>query len=378
MSIRDLADINYGFSLPERDRNDGDVKVYASSGVVGTHDEFSVSGPSIVIGRKGSVGSVFYSEENIFPIDTAYYINETKNNTNLKFLYYLLKRINLPRYSGDSAVPGLNRDAVYGISVEIPGDDSTQEKIAEILSSYDEKIENNSKIIETLEKIAKSIFKEWFGDFHFPHHEKTKFVDSSKGKIPEDWRVEKIKSLADVKSGYAFKSSEFVDSGFNRVVKIKNVLGDGKIDTFDTSFISEELAVSDKVKQFKLTEGDILLAMSGNTTGKIGIVYGTTNNLFLNQRVGKFLIKDDLYKNFLYLFLMSNSYEKKFLGMGYGSAQPNISPSQVEGVDIVIPPEKIIEEFEGIINSIFQKIYLIGNENIKLAEMRDLLLNKLI
>ena len=80
--ISDLADIRYGFGLPEPKRIKGTVPVYASSGVVGYHNEAKVTKPAIIIGRKGNVGSLYFSEQPSFPIDTVFFIDEPKSNLN--------------------------------------------------------------------------------------------------------------------------------------------------------------------------------------------------------------------------------------------------------------------------------------------------------
>ncbi len=184
-------EIKYGFGLPERDRIRGDVPVYASSGLVGFHNESKVKNPSIVIGRKGNVGSLSYTDTESYPIDTVFYVDEVSKGFDLKYVYYLLQRINLPKYGGDSAVPGLSRDTVYNIRVETPKEE-TQKRIAEILSTYDDKIANNNSIIKNLEATAQAIFDEWFVNFRFPGHEKVKMVESEVGDIPEGWGVKNV------------------------------------------------------------------------------------------------------------------------------------------------------------------------------------------
>src|SRR5690606_13086317 len=111
-----------------------------------------------------------------------------------------------------------------------------------------------------------------------------------------------------------------------------------------------------RVQYFKLYEGDIVLAMSGNTTGKIGVVPPHETNIYLNQRVGKFFLDDRKMNSFLYNFLMSGDYESKILSMGYGSAQPNINPSQIENIDLIFPNNDKLLKYLNISNPIFDKV----------------------
>ncbi len=116
----DLAELSYGKSLPAESRQPGDVVVVGSGGIVGTHDQHLVSGPGIVVGRKGTVGSVLWVDEDFFPIDTTFYV-EPKSGVPLEWLFHVLRGIDMLSLGADSAVPGVNRHAVYMQRVATPG-----------------------------------------------------------------------------------------------------------------------------------------------------------------------------------------------------------------------------------------------------------------
>jgi len=110
--LGEIVDFKYGKSLKAEEREAGDYNVYGSSGIVGTHNKYLVQAPSIVIGRKGNVGSIFLALKNFYPIDTVYYIPTEQ------FSYYLyLSLLNVQFQNNDGAVPGLNREA--GLKKEI-------------------------------------------------------------------------------------------------------------------------------------------------------------------------------------------------------------------------------------------------------------------
>lgn len=113
--LGEVAKLNYGKALKEDDRVPGDFPVYGSSGVVGTHQKASVHGPGIIVGRKGNVGSVYWSEEDFNPIDTVYFIGSDQSSL---FLYYAL--LHTQFISTDVAVPGLNRDFAHSRRLLIP------------------------------------------------------------------------------------------------------------------------------------------------------------------------------------------------------------------------------------------------------------------
>jgi type I restriction enzyme, S subunit len=129
--IRDIMKINYGKSLPKDQRIEGDVKVYSSAGNIGQHIEALTKEPSVIIGRKGSIGTVYYEINPSFCIDTAYYVSKSDSKTPLIFVYYLLRYLRLDRLNEDSAVPGLNRNTTYSIPILIPSQ-KFLEKFAEI------------------------------------------------------------------------------------------------------------------------------------------------------------------------------------------------------------------------------------------------------
>jgi type I restriction enzyme S subunit len=112
-SIGDLVELAYGKSLPKKRREDGPVPVYGSGGLTGRHSEALVEGPGIVVGRKGSIGTIYWEDDDFFPIDTTFYVVPRTEDVTLRWLYFRFVEMDLVRLGSDSAVPGLNRNAVY-------------------------------------------------------------------------------------------------------------------------------------------------------------------------------------------------------------------------------------------------------------------------
>ncbi len=121
-TLGEIIKLNYGKGLPANKRVDGKVKVYSSAGITGFHNEALLNEPSIILGRKGSIGTVFFSMEPSYCIDTAYYSSQKDCKFPLLLMYQLLKGLKLEQYNEDSAVPGLNRNTVYALHVIIPPD----------------------------------------------------------------------------------------------------------------------------------------------------------------------------------------------------------------------------------------------------------------
>jgi type I restriction enzyme, S subunit len=116
-TIKDHLELKYGKSLPARERTHGPFPVYGSGGRTGTHNQFHVEGPTVIVGRKGTVGSLFWEDQNSYPIDTVFYVEP---NQSLVFCYELLSNQPLKTMNTDAAVPGLNRENVYRLELANP------------------------------------------------------------------------------------------------------------------------------------------------------------------------------------------------------------------------------------------------------------------
>ena len=136
--LRDIARIVYGEALPTRARNkDGDVDVYGSGGIVGKHDASLHPDPSVIIGRKGSVGSIYFTTRPFWCIDTAFYLDRMSDQVDIEFLSYFLTFLDLQRLSIVVGVPGLNRSDLESTEFQLPTLPE-QQRIVAILRQADE------------------------------------------------------------------------------------------------------------------------------------------------------------------------------------------------------------------------------------------------
>jgi len=341
---------------------------------VGFHNEPAVYTKGIIIGRKGNVGAVYFSDKPFYPIDTVYFIDSLKKDGYLKFFYYLLKIIDFKKVDINVGVPGLNRETAHSLEFIIPEDPNEQKRIADILSAFDDKIEVNNKIIKTLETMAQEVFKEWFVRFRFPGWEKVKFVDSELGKIPEGWEVKFLSEVFDFLEGPGIRNWQYTTSGC-RFINIR-LIQDNDIDIKSANFISTEEA-NGKYKHFHLQERDMIVSTSG-TLGRSAIVRKEHLPLLLNTSVIRFRPKDKKNYGFMYQFLNSIYFQNKILSMASGSAQPNFGPVHLKQIKLVVPNKDILNLFSTLIDPVYEKIIILKSENQKLAAIRDLLLTKLM
>jgi type I restriction enzyme, S subunit len=162
--LGEFVTLQRGHDLPDERRRPGNVPILGSFGITGWHDEPRASGPGVTVGRSGaSFGIVTYSARDYWPLNTALYVVDFHGN-DPRFAYYLLKQFDFQGYNSGSAQPSLNRNFIHPIPIDIPPLPE-QRAIAHILGTLDDKIELNRRMNETLEAMARALFKSWFVDF---------------------------------------------------------------------------------------------------------------------------------------------------------------------------------------------------------------------
>lgn len=294
---------------------------------------------------------------------TKLMVLRNKGNIDNEFLFQLLKSDKIISYlqmlaeSRSGTFPQITFNELSNVDVYIP-EVRIQKKISGFLQKIDNKIELNNKINDNLFEVLKQYITEHY-------------------YINNDIQNSTINKIGKIQGGYAFKSKDLLDEVTNnKIFKIKNISSSG-VDIDNTQCVYDEVA--DKVdKKFLLTRGDVIIAMTGAELGKTGYLFGKENSYFLNQRVGVVRGNDifsSLYLNCVFLLeKMQNTLNSK----GYGSAQPNISTSDIENIEIPIPDEIELKKFYEIANPIYNKMILNSEQNQYLTKLRDALLPKLM
>jgi len=342
--LKDALELAYGKSLPERNRKEGIVPVYGSGGIGGYHSVPLVEGPGVIVGRKGTVGSVYFEKNDFFPIDTVYFVRPFLDKISLEYSYYLLKNLPLASLNSDAAVPGLNRDRAYSLPIRLPSSDQ-QSHIVKFLRSYDDLIENNRRRIQLLEESARLLYQEWFVHLRFPGHKQVKITDG----VPEGWSKEPLENLLVLQRGFDLPVSKRIEgsvpiyastgiNGFHNVAKVKG---------------------------------------PGVVTGRSGslgtVMYVAKDYWPLNTTlwVKEFKKASPIFATYLLRAM-------KLEGYNGGAAIPTLNRNDVHKVDVLCPESKLMNEFEVQVENIFKQIDKLKEYNEKLAQARDLLLPKLM
>ncbi|MFX1517669.1 MAG: restriction endonuclease subunit S [Promethearchaeota archaeon] len=286
------------------------------------------------------------------------------------FLYYYLTSKHYTDFltaiadTHTSAYPAFTPDVIKATFIPFPTI-TEQEKIGSVLSKFDDKIRLNYSINKTIKSLGFTFFKHWF----------KKYL----GETSENSRISNYGTIGDIvqiQAGYAFKSKNLLEHGTHGVVKIKNI-SEETVNIKDTQFISKETALKMDEK-FRVDSGAVLIALTGAYVGKIGVVPKTDKTLWLNQRVGMLKEKIKYGSFFIFFLLSSEKYQRLLKTIARGTAQPNISSSDIESIEIPLPTQEEVKEFGLFFDPFFR--FMINNlyEIEKLSEIRDKLTPKLI
>lgn len=278
-------------------------------------------------------------------------------NTDPLFLYYLLKfnKEKIERMGSGITFKEISAKVMKSIKVFVPASKSMQRDIASILGAIDNKIELNNSINNNLLEQALTLYVTQFSSLEL------------NGCIGD---------YCSVKSGFAFKSSWWTNSGI-RVIKIGSINQDN-LNLLECSYVDKDKA--DKAKDFVVKAGDLLIAMTGATTGKFAMVPYASEMLLVNQRVGKFFLGNNPVEKlpFIYCTLKQPEVYGEVVNRGQGSAQPNISASDIMSIPCVIPSKEAINKFNETVKPLFDLIISNQRENQRLSSLRDLLLPRLM
>ena len=275
------------------------------------------------------------------------------------FVYYSISGSDFQTFiqnniDSNSAQENISANSIARFPVMLPSLD-IQRCIASILASLDDKIDLLHRENATLEQMAVTLYRQWF------------IVEAK-----EDWKEGKLGDIIDVKSGFAFKSSSFVDFGLYRLITIKAVQ-DGFLTLENADYISE---IPDNIKDYCfLKEGDILLSLKGNV-GRCCFV--DRERLLLNQRVALLCAKDTKNWAFVYTLFRMQSMKIKLEEMAKGTAQPNLSPVELSNMQFEIPPTKLLEGFSETATPLLKKTLSNKKQIQTLIQTRDELLPRLM
>jgi type I restriction enzyme S subunit len=393
-----VIELKRGYDLPQSDRRPGSVPVVSSSGVSGWHDEAKVKAPGVVTGRYGTLGEVHYITKDYWPLNTTLYVRDFKGN-DARFISYFLQSLDFQAANDKSSVPGLNRNDLHRYEVAVPPP-FEQRAIAVVLGALDDKIEQNRRTAQALERLARAIFRAWFVDFEpvkakaagataFPSMPQPvfdalsdRFVDSEIGPVPEGWdvwqhRVAELEAQGalSVGDGYRAKRSELADSGLP-FIRAGNV--NGNVNTEGAELLCEQSAAKAGPKRSRVWD---TVFTSKGTVGRIGLITPWTGDVIYAPQVCYWRSLDErtIDPFFLHLWICSASFTNQWMAVkGNTDMADFVSLSDQRAMRLAVPPSSLQSALRSIVEPLFRLKAETDFESRKLAEMRDYLLPKLL
>lgn len=370
-----VLELHRGYDLPERERKEGNVPIISSSGYSGLHNDCKCDGENVITGRYGTIGEVFYHEGKCWPLNTALYVSDFKEN-NPKYVYYLLKYILKMSIDGKdkSTVPGVDRNVLHQMEIPFCQDIKEQKELIRILEKLDERIDLNRKINDNLQQQIRLLYNYWFTQFDFPDKNGNPYKSSGgtmvwspiiHRDIPVYWKVTKLLDIVSWESNSQPPKSEFIyepKDGYIRFIQNRDYDSDNH-----QTYIpySKNLSTVDRF--------DILMDKYGDAGA---VRYGIEGAF--NVALGKINVNRPNFQEYIRSFLESDGVYSYLHNSCMASTRASLNESNLSMLNVVIPDEDTLSAFQLQIRKIRESILLTNDENLQLENLRNWLLPMLM
>jgi len=380
----DVCELRYGKGLRGYKDAVGAVPVYGTNGPVGWCDEPLSKIPSVIIGRKGAYRGVHYSNKPFYVIDTAFFVVPT-SQLDTKWAYYNLLTVDINGMDSGSAIPSTSRDDFYRLPLNLPPL-TEQKAIASVLGALDDKIENNRRMNETLEEMARAIFKSWFVDFD-PVHAKAAgnapahmdadtaaLFPSSFGDdgLPVGWNEGPMSETITLIGGGTPKTKEASYWGGDiNWFSVVDAPSTSDVWVIDTQKKITKLGLDNS--SAKLLPPKTTIISARGTVGKTAL---TLREISMNQSCYGVVGAAGYSSYYTYFSVLKMVTELQ--ANAHGSVFDTITTGTFSSVTVTKPPTEISNRFDKLVETLLSKISNNLRENQTLAELRDTLLPKLM
>jgi type I restriction enzyme S subunit len=407
IELGDFIELKRGYDLPKRIRMQGDIPVVSSAGHTDTHNCIKVKGPGVITGRYGTIGQVYYIEEDFWPLNTTLYVKDFKGNDPL-FVNYLLQTISYEDYSDKAAVPGINRNHLHKAKIRVPVDTQLQNAIAAKLWSLEKKVQLNRQINKTLEQMAQALFKSWFIDFdpvidnalaagnEIPGallikaaQRKKVLVVGNVQQLPNDichlfpsefstkntpcgWQERTFESLVNLIGGGTPKTS--VEEYWNGQIPWFSVVdAPNDCDVFVTNTDKHVTQLGVEKSSTKILRIGTTIISARGTVGKCALV---ASPMAMNQSCYGLNPKQGIADE--YIYYLTRYQVSDLQKRSHGSVFDTITRSTFTSIELAFPGPALSQAFAIRIRPLLNKVLLNNNQISELTKLRDTLLPKLI
>jgi len=385
-TIGEQVTLQRGIDITKVDQREGLIPVISSGGTSSYHDTAAASGPGVVLGRKGVIGSVYYVQSDYWPHDTTLWVKNFHDNEP-RFVYYFFRWMTrrLGMMDVGSANPTLNRNHVYPIRIRWPESIFDQDAIASILGALDDKIDLNRRMNETLEAMARAIFKDWFMHFgptraimegrapYLAPDVWSLFPDRIADKEPpRGWRVESLLDHANLISGGTPKTDE--PAYWNGPIEWASAKDVSQCS--DAFLISTERSITQRGLNESATriipKFSTVVVARGATTGR-HCMFG--RDMAMNQTC--YALSSSRGRPF-WLNCAFESLVAELVHAAHGSVFDTITTRTLQGALCAAPDAPLLDRFESLVQPLFLQVLANVEQSRTLAGTRDLLLPKLM
>lgn len=349
ITFDEFVRLNRGFDLPESKIVAGEYPVVASTNIKAYHNAYKVKPPVVVTGRSGSLGKVQYIDSKCWPLNTALYSKDFRGN-NPKYIYYFLQTMHLEQYNAGAGVPTLNQNHLQRLKIVVHDIDG-QKKVSDILSAYDNIIENNNRRVKLLKQMAENLYKEWFVRFRFPGYEDVEFESG----IPKEWKICRIDQLSKIKAG-----GDAPDDS------TKEITDECSIPIYSNGIENEGLY--GYTSKAKINKPSITISARG-TVG-----YTCLRRVSYTPIVRLICIIPHEEKLANWLFY----YFKRTIVIANGTSQQQITIPMMSREKVLLPTNDLIQKFHEYSTCYLDEIDSLKAQNSNLEKQRDKLLPRLM
>ena len=328
----------------------------------------------------GRVARVKYYNKTLLNQRVGKLLITDKEHCDFDFVYHFLSqfetKVKLANIAGGVAnQANISPNDIKGLEITLPPL-PTQQKIASILSAYDDLIENNRKQIKLLEEAAQKLYKEWFVKLNFPGHETAKIVDG----VPEGWNIQTVNDLQEkLESGSRPKGG--IDSSIkNGIASVgaENVIGLGQYNYASEKIVSNEFF--EKAKRGIIENKDILIYKDGAYIGRTSLFQDNFphEKAMVNEHVFTLHAEKESYQYFLFFTLYQKTYFEKMQKLNKNAAQPGINQDAIKSLKLLVPTDNLVNKYDELVTPMVDKIFTLAKQIVDLQSARDKLLPRLM
>lgn len=356
-SLGDAVTLQRGFDLPKAKRLAGDVPIVSSSGVSGWHAEAKVSAPGVVTGRTGTLGKVFFVEQDFWPLNTALWVKDFKGN-DPAFTAALLQTIDFLAYSDKTSVPGVNRNHLHLATVLLPPVDE-QRRISAALGALDAKVAHADVVSRRLGELVGTLFEGLFG---------------------ECLGTTRLGDLCELVKGRSYKTAE-LNGDDTALVTLKSFHRDGGYAPRGLKSYSGPFKPAQVISPGELIVALTDLTQAADVIGRPAIVpdRGAYSTIVASLDVG--IVRpttQGVTKLWLHELLRTPRYVANAKAQANGSTVLHLPKAAITDFEVGLPATAALDEFERVAAPAYERIAAVRAEARRLQEVRDLLLRELV